>query len=331
MLEIKLQIIKTAKELLDLGLVARTWGNVSARIDDAKFYITPSGRAYETMTEDEIPEVEIKTAKWQGKYKPSGEMGIHIAAYKHFDDVNFIIHTHQTAASAIALTGPGSLKISPKEKQKLGKLAFARYGRTGSKKLNRNISNILLTGAHTILLPHHGTLILAKDAKEAIDRALLLEEICQNSLSGQANTANPKPSEEAKLLKSLKNMGVKIPVNFQLICSDAAISLANRLRVFKPELEDMAQIVGTKIIRASNPAEINKLLDKRGVCMVRGLGILLSAKQADDLSALNLIVQKSIIVKLHTLTSHQNHNLGDLDALLEHLVYTQKYSKQKEN
>ena len=47
-------IIEAGHRLLETHLVARTWGNISARISDTEFLITPSGRAYETLTEDEL-------------------------------------------------------------------------------------------------------------------------------------------------------------------------------------------------------------------------------------------------------------------------------------
>ena len=52
-------VIKAGKELIESGLIARTWGNISCRISDTQFVITPSGRAYETLTPEEIFLVNI--------------------------------------------------------------------------------------------------------------------------------------------------------------------------------------------------------------------------------------------------------------------------------
>ena len=43
-------ICNTGRELLEDGLVARTWGNVSARADDAHYLVTPSGMDYGSIT-----------------------------------------------------------------------------------------------------------------------------------------------------------------------------------------------------------------------------------------------------------------------------------------
>lgn len=39
-------ICETGRELLENGLVARTWGNVSARADGGHYLVTPSGMDY---------------------------------------------------------------------------------------------------------------------------------------------------------------------------------------------------------------------------------------------------------------------------------------------
>ena len=57
--EAKELVIRGGKILAESGLIARTWGNISARISDDKFVITPSGLAYETLTPGQIVEVNI--------------------------------------------------------------------------------------------------------------------------------------------------------------------------------------------------------------------------------------------------------------------------------
>ena len=58
--EAKKLVVAAGKKLVESGLIARTWGNVSARISDTQFVITPSGRAYETLTPEEVVVVNIE-------------------------------------------------------------------------------------------------------------------------------------------------------------------------------------------------------------------------------------------------------------------------------
>ena len=46
-LEAKRIVVEAGKQLVATGLIARTWGNVSSKVSDTQFVITPSGRAYE--------------------------------------------------------------------------------------------------------------------------------------------------------------------------------------------------------------------------------------------------------------------------------------------
>ena len=69
--EAKEFVIKAGLELSEAGLVARTWGNISARISDHQFAITPSGRAYDTLTPDDIVIVNIEDGSYEGSVKPS--------------------------------------------------------------------------------------------------------------------------------------------------------------------------------------------------------------------------------------------------------------------
>ncbi len=56
-------VVEAGRRLLERGLVARTWGNISARVSDTHFIITPSGMAYDTMTEDQLVLVDQNAQK----------------------------------------------------------------------------------------------------------------------------------------------------------------------------------------------------------------------------------------------------------------------------
>ena len=59
--EAKELVIKAGLELMEKGLIARTWGNVSARISDTQFVITPSGIPYEDLTPEKIVVLTLPT------------------------------------------------------------------------------------------------------------------------------------------------------------------------------------------------------------------------------------------------------------------------------
>ena len=99
------EILSAAARLAAEGLIERTWGNISARVSDTQFLITPSGLAYETLREDQLVTVNIADASWQGNVKPSSEKGIHADAYRLRPEAGFVIHTHQYWASIAGVAG----------------------------------------------------------------------------------------------------------------------------------------------------------------------------------------------------------------------------------
>ena len=187
-------VVETGKELLRTELVARTWGNISCRLDSDSFLITPSGLDYMQMSEDDIVLFHMESGEWEGKHRPSSEKRVHTAAYKSFDEVEFVIHTHQKYATALGLTGTDSLVITEDERKKLGGIGLASYGLSGTKKLSRAVTEVFDKGAKTVLMVHHGALICGRTKEEAMERAMLLEDICRRSIKGmmrQTITASP--------------------------------------------------------------------------------------------------------------------------------------------
>jgi L-ribulose-5-phosphate 4-epimerase len=175
-------VVLAGKKLLDSGLIARTWGNVSCRINDHQFVITPSGRAYETLSPEEIVTVNIEDGGYTGDIKPSSEKDLHAELYTHRKNVNFIIHTHQVNASAVSPLGMDIPVRDPSMTVSVGdKVACAAYGLPGSQKLKKEASAALARSkGKAILLAYHGAVCLGKDMEEAFQVASDLEKVCED-------------------------------------------------------------------------------------------------------------------------------------------------------
>ena len=145
-------VIKAGKELVKEGLIQRTWGNVSCRLSDTQFAITPSGRDYLSLTPDEIVIVNIADLSYEGDIKPSSEKGIHAKCYELRPDVNFVIHTHQTFASLLGLSGMDVNTIPEEDAAVLGDcVPLAAYGLPGTGKLRKGVTDALRRAAGEIL------------------------------------------------------------------------------------------------------------------------------------------------------------------------------------
>lgn len=180
--EAKELVIHAGKLLLESGLIVRTWGNISARISDTQFVITPSGLAYQTLTPLEIVVVNIADCSYEGKIKPSSEKGIHADAYRLRPEVNFIIHTHQIKASAISIEGK-NLDVNHKKYQKVlgDTVPCAAYGISSTKKLRKEVAKTIseYPNCHAVLMKNHGTVCMGTSLENAFDIALTLETLAE--------------------------------------------------------------------------------------------------------------------------------------------------------
>ncbi len=180
--EAKELVVEAGKKLIEYGLIARTWGNVSARISDTQFVITPSGRAYEDLTPDDIVTVNIDDCSYEGDIKPSSEKGVHAAAYRHHPTVDFVIHTHQKAATVVSITGMEIHNVYSEFAPVLGdKIPSAEYAMSTTDSLRKNVENCIMMNpdCRAILLRHHGTLCMGDTYDQAFDLALTLEKCCE--------------------------------------------------------------------------------------------------------------------------------------------------------
>ena len=180
--EAKKLVVEAGKKLVETGLIARTWGNVSARISDTQFVITPSGRAYETLTPEEVVVVNIEDCSHEGDIKPSSEKGVHADAYKHRPEVNFVIHTHQKAATIVSITGMEIRNVYDEFKAVLGdKVPVAEYAMSTTNSLRKKVEKCLLANPEcpAIMLKHHGTLCVGESYEKAFEVAETLEKCCE--------------------------------------------------------------------------------------------------------------------------------------------------------
>lgn len=222
--EAKTLIIRAGKELLAKGLVARTWGNISARISETHFAITPSGRSYETMTPDQIVVVAIDDLTYEGDIKPSSEKGIHADCYRLREDVQFIIHTHQKAATVMSISGDHFTLEDSKEIALLGTMIpCAPYGISSTKTLRKHVAQTIadFPQSKVCLMQSHGALCMGTSYDEAFALADALENAMQQRIYRSIGVSNDKELLEKyfqnrRLIlatSALPDLGISIRIN----------------------------------------------------------------------------------------------------------------------
>ncbi len=199
-------IIEAGLKLVEEKLIARTWGNVSARISETEFLITPSGLSYESLKPEDLALVNINDLTWSGNKKPSSEKGLHAMIYKLRPDANFVIHTHQVFASAVSVVGKDT-DFAP----------CCGYGFPGTKKLTDKARKSLEANplANSFLMKAHGAFCFGSDYENAFANVRGLEENSRAFFEKETENREKRKDFHAYLDDYAQIMGFwgKIPEN----------------------------------------------------------------------------------------------------------------------
>lgn len=183
------------------GYLAGGAGNLSARLTPESILITPSGRAKALLEPADLLEVGVDGRVLRGQGRPSGELPMHLAAYRLRPETGAVLHAHPAAATALSLAGRGlDCAALPEMLYHLGEVPTAPYA-TPSTDQGAAAVEPFLARHRALLLDHHGTLTLGRDLEEAWLFTEMLEHAAQTLIAAQGlGGARPlPPAEQARL------------------------------------------------------------------------------------------------------------------------------------
>lgn len=178
-------VIAACRELTRSGLSYGTSGNVSLRIEQQRFFISPSGMLYDTLEPDDIPLMDLD-GRWCGRRRPSTEWRLHREIFKSRDDVGAIVHTHSRHATALACTGRGIPAFHYMVAIAGGTdIRCAPYFTFGTQDLS-NAAVVGLAGRRACLLANHGVVAVGADLYAALALAGEIENLAAQYLAALA-------------------------------------------------------------------------------------------------------------------------------------------------
>jgi L-fuculose-phosphate aldolase len=161
-----------------LGLVASTWGNVSARVPATAFaIITPSGVEYEALDEAMLCMVDVSSgAPIDGLLRPSSELPMHLGIYRAREDVGGIVHTHSVYATAHSVLRMALPPIVEDLAQVVGgPVECAEHARAGTAALaDAVVRGLGDRGA--VLMANHGLVGVGRTVDDALRVCLVVEQ-----------------------------------------------------------------------------------------------------------------------------------------------------------
>jgi len=179
---VRAEVCALHAELPRNELVVWTAGNVSARVPGRDLLvIKPSGISYDELTPENMVITDFEAQLVEGDYAPSSDTAAHAYVYAHMPEVNGVVHTHSTYATAWAARAeaiPCVLTMMADEFG--GEVPLGPFALIGDDSIGHGIVGTL-TGhrSRAVLMQNHGVFTIGPTAKAAVKAAVLCEEVAR--------------------------------------------------------------------------------------------------------------------------------------------------------
>lgn len=171
-------VAAAARRLAEERLLIGTAGNVSLLVAPKLVAITATGVVLQNCRPEDVSFVNPAGKVIEGSLRPTSELDLHLAIYDGQPSVGAIVHTHAPYSTALACV-LDELPVMHYEQLLLGgTVRVAPYATFGSRQLAQAVRDALC-GRSAALMANHGSVAHGETLDEAIERALLLEWLCQ--------------------------------------------------------------------------------------------------------------------------------------------------------
>jgi L-fuculose-phosphate aldolase len=172
-------LLRVARQLVPSGLAAGTSGNLSVRLDDGHFLITPSSTPYDDINVDDLVALDLDGVVVEGARPPSSEWALHAACYREFAEIGSVLHSHPVYATMFACARqPIPAAIDEFALYVGGQVECAAYARSGTSELGNHAAAVL-HDVGSALLASHGLVTVGVDPADALHQATVVERSAQ--------------------------------------------------------------------------------------------------------------------------------------------------------
>lgn len=175
--KLKEELVQLHLELPKNNLVVWTSGNISSRDRESGLVvIKPSGVIYPDLTPDKMVVLDLDGKVVEGTLKPSSDTATHLYIYRLRPDVNGIVHTHSTFATAFAAVGkPIPPVLTAICDEFGGEIPLGKFAPIGDDSIGMEVIRSIGTSP-AILMQNHGVFTVGKSAKAAVKSAVMVED-----------------------------------------------------------------------------------------------------------------------------------------------------------
>jgi L-fuculose-phosphate aldolase len=208
--DLRRHLVEVCRRMYHQGYIAAGDGNVSAKIDDERVLVTPTGFHKGRIGEADLVIVDPEGKLLRGAHQPSSEFLMHALAYRERPDVRAVVHAHPPITVALALAGISLAQCLLSETcLVLGAILTAPYSTPTTDEVPR-VLRPFVRQANAIVMDRHGALTLGRHLDEAYDRLEAMEHASKITQAARAvGTVSPLPPVEVDKLAALaRSLGI---------------------------------------------------------------------------------------------------------------------------
>jgi L-fuculose-phosphate aldolase len=206
------------QEIIDYGMkcyangyVTETEGNLSIRVSEDRYLVTPSHVPYEKRQPEDVVLLDKEAKVISGTRRPTSETRMHLGVFKARPDVNAIVHAHPLYCTMLAVMGEPLKPILDEMLPYLGGVVeVTQFAPSGSAEIAAECVKSLGNRA-AVLLANHGNLCVGKNMSRAFQTAKYIEKYAQIylqalSLNRVRQVPEQRQLQQAPFYEYLKTM-----------------------------------------------------------------------------------------------------------------------------
>ena len=210
--ELRDQICRLGRSLFERGLTPGSSGNISVRLDDGGWLVTPTNASLGFLDPARLSRLDAKGRLVSGD-APTKEVPLHTALYETRSGAQAVVHLHSTHSVAVSMLPEIDPRaalppMTPYYLMKCGATALVPYYRPGDSAVADAIKG--LAGKYSsVLLANHGPVVAGDTLEAAVFAMEELEETARIYLLLRG--LNPRYLSPQQIADLTKVFGLKLP------------------------------------------------------------------------------------------------------------------------
>lgn len=206
------QICLYGRSLFERGLTPGSSGNISVRLSDGGWLVTPTNASMGFLDPAELSRLD-KNGRLLSGAKPTKEIPLHNALYDTVKEAQAVVHLHSTHSVALSMLPEIDPKavlppMTPYYLMRAGQTVLVPYHRPGDPAVADAIKG--LAGRYTsVLLANHGPVVCGRDLEAAVFATEELEETAKLYLLLRG--LNPRVLSPQQVSDLVTTFGLTLP------------------------------------------------------------------------------------------------------------------------